>query len=343
MAYNAQLFIKEKDICVSPETQQLISEAGAVYRNNFDGRTWYGRCIFLSWHCSIADCTFCYRSLPKHQVAHPEGSRRSMGSVLLEALFCRIFNWRIEFLTGGYGMMPTEDLVEFAKNVSLVYGEKIWLNIGVITPSQIEMLRPYVKGVCASMETLDPELHKQVCPSKPIAPYDKMLGSLTGFKKSIAVIVGMGDTSMQPLFDFIEKHSLDRVTIYALKPIKGGPFTHGPTPDEYVSWIAQLRIRFPKLEIIAGTNLRRCEETRLVMQAGANAITKFPATKHFGSTLAHTISDMIREEGRAFVSNLTALPDVNWDSEIAALPIADDYKQQMREKLPDYLKRFRNI
>lgn len=343
MTYNSKLFIKEQDILISSETQSLLDQAKKTYSQNFDGKTWYGRCIFLSWYCSIADCTFCYRSTPKHQDQHPEGSRRSMGSVLLETLFCKVFNWRIEFLTGGYGMMPTEDLLEFVKNVSAVYGEKIWLNIGVITPSQLEILRPHVKGICASMETLDPELHKQVCPSKPIAPYDKMLSQMTGFKKSIAVIVGMGDTSMQPLFDFIEKHDLDRITLYALKPIKDGPFTKGPTPDEYVSWIARLRIKFPKLEIIAGTNLRRCEETRLLMQAGANAITKFPATKKFGSDLAKKITTMISEEGRNFISNLIVLPEIDWDAEIAALDISEEYKQEMKKALPPYLQRFRNI
>ncbi|MBI2572520.1 hypothetical protein HYV86_01560 [Candidatus Woesearchaeota archaeon] len=343
-AYDPSHFIHAQDISLSTQTQLLCQQASKVYQENFNGKTWYGRCIFLSWYCSIGDCTFCFRSTQRHKVQHAADSKRSMGSALLEAFFCKIFHWRIEFLTGGYGMMPASELLEYIKNVSAVYGEKIWLNIGVIPPNQLELFRPYVKGICASMETLHPQLHKEVCPNKPIEPYDKMFTQLQGFKKSIAVIVGLGDTTndLHYLFDFVEKHQLDRVTIYALKPVKGTPFTQGPTVDQYVEWIARLRIRFPTLEIIAGTNLRRCEEVGYLMQAGANAVTKFPATKQFATKKAHLVTKYIQQENRIFTSNLTTLPEIDFYNEVDKLPIEEKYKQEMKDKLPLYLKAFSN-
>ncbi len=342
--YDASKFVHVQDIKISKETTQLLEQATEVYNQNHTGRTWYGRCIFLSWYCSLGDCTFCFRTTQKHKIQHPKGSKRSMGSVLLEALFCRLFGWRIEFLTGGYGIMPFPQLLEYAKNISNVYGEKMWLNLGVLSDNHLEQLKPYVKGICGSMETLHPLLHKEVCPSKDIKSYDKMFSRLNGFKRSIAVIVGLGDTieDMKYLFDFVEKHKLDRVTIYALKPVPGLEFKEGPSVDYYLQWISRLRLRFPKLEIIAGTNLRRCEEVGYLMKAGASAITKFPATKQFGTKKAILIDELIKKEGRDFISNFVELKEIDWDKEINSLDIKEEYKQEMRDKIGPYLDKFKN-
>lgn len=342
--YNPNKFIHLNDIKISKETEKLLKKAQEVYKENFTGKTWYGRCLFLSWYCSIGDCKFCFRSTDRHKNVHPETSRRSMGSVLLEALFCKIFKWRIEFLTGGYGILSFEDLLEYIKNVNLVYGEKIWLNLGVLTKEHLDKIKPHVKGICASLETLTPEIHEYVCPNKPLKPYDEMFNNLTGFKKSAAIIVGLGDklNDLKHLFAFVEKHSLDRLTVYALKPVKGTEFTEGPSVEEYVQWLAHIRIRFPKLEIIAGTNLRRSEEAGYLIKAGANAITKFPATKQFATKKAQLVEKLVKKEGRNFISNLTVLPDVDWEKEIENLPILEKYKQEMKEKLPNYIRTFQN-
>ncbi len=342
--YNPNLFLHVDAITLSEETKSLLSQSEKVYSQNFDGKTWYGRCIFVSWYCSLADCTFCFRSTNRHKKQHPSTSKRSMGSILLEALFSKVFHWRIEFLTGGYGTMPFNELLEIIENVSLVYEEKVWLNFGVLPPSQLKLCQPYVKGIFSSLETLHPELHKQVCPSKPIEPYGEMFSNMEGFKKSVAVIVGLGEEleDIKYLFDFVEKHSVDRVTIYALKPVSGTPYKEGPNTNEYLQWIASLRIRFPKLEIVAGTNLRRSEEAGYLMKAGANAITKFPATKQFGTKKAKLIKELIENENRTFTSNITVLPEINWDEEIKNLSIKDKYKQEMKRLLPSYLESFSN-
>ncbi|MBT4936071.1 hypothetical protein HOL21_00325 [Candidatus Woesearchaeota archaeon] len=344
MSYNPNKFIHVNDITIQEETKELLTQAESIYWQNFNGKTWYGRCIFISWYCSVGDCKFCFRSTQKHKIQHPEHSKRSIGSILLEALFCKVFNWRIEFLTGGYGIMPFPQLFEIIKNVSLVYGEKIWLNLGVISNDHVEEIRPYVKGICSSMETLTPELHKYVCPNKPIEPYDTMFSHLEGFQKSIAIIVGLGDTveDMKYLFDFITKHNLDRITVYALKPVLGTEYTEGPSPDEFVQWLARLRIQFPKLEIIAGTNLRRSEECGYLMKAGANAMTKFPATKQFATKKAKLVEKLIQKEKRDFISTLSVLPEIDWNNKIDELPIEQQYKDAMKDKLAPYLEKFQN-
>ncbi|MDP3918430.1 MAG: radical SAM protein [Nanoarchaeota archaeon] len=342
--YNPNKFVHYQDITLSEDTLDLLTQASALYNQNFDGKTWYGRCIFVSWYCSLADCTFCFRSTQRHKTIHPANSKRSMASILIEALLSKKFGWRIEFLTGGYGIMPFSELLEIMKNVKLVYGEKIWLNLGVMSKEHIEEIRPYVKGICSSLETLTPDVHKKVCPNKPIEPYDKMFEDLQGFKKSIAIIVGLGDKEedIEHLFKFIEKHNLDRITLYALKPVANTEFTEGPSVEEYLRWIAKIRIKFPKLEIIAGTNLRRAEESGLLMAAGANAITKFPATKQFGTEKARIVEEQIKLHDRTFISNITEYLDLDWDKEIEDLPITNELKEEMKIKIKLYIKTFKN-
>lgn len=342
--YNSSIFLHAKDIKISKETELLLNRATGVYNQNFDKKTWYGRCLFLSWYCSRASCKFCFRATRNHQQKFADKYKRSIESLLLEALFCRKFNWRIEFLTGGYDIVPFEELLDIIKNIKAVYEDKIWLNLGYFNEEQLEQLKPYVEGICSSMETLNPELHKDICPDKPIEPYEEMFKKIKGFKKSIAIIVGLGDTidDMKYLYDFIEKYDLDRITVYPLKPVPGTIFKKGPSTDEYLQWLALLRIKFPKLEIIAGTNLRRSEEAGLMMRAGANAITKFPATKQFATKKAEIITDLIKHEDRSFISNLTSLPEIDWNKEIDNLQIDRSLKERMKEKLPSYLKVFNN-
>jgi biotin synthase-like enzyme len=346
MTYDSSVFVHVDQIALSETTQALLDQASKVFHDNFDGKTWYGRCIFLSWYCSLGDCAFCFRSTTSHKIRFKESAKRSLASVALEALLCRELGWRIEFLTGGYGMMSFEEIITYAKIVHEVYGEKIWLNIGALSPAQLDLLAPYIKGVCASVETATPQLHDAVCPRKPLAMYDAMLSMLATsypqLKRSIAVIVGMGP-AMNMVDDFtyleafVRKHKLDRITVYALKPVKGTPFSTPPTTEEYVTWLAKLRIAFPKLQIIAGTNLRRCEEAGYLMQAGANAITKFPATKQFATNKAKLVHELIQNQKRIFTSNLLSLPAIDWTQKILALSVSQEIKDEMLKRIGSYV------
>jgi len=328
---------------MNKEIEALLQQAQAVYKENFSPVTWYGRCIFLSWYCDLGTCKFCFRSTIKHKIKHAPTAKRTLASVLVEALLCKHLGWRIEFLTGGYKIFPMENLVEMAKLVSEIYGEKIWLNLGVIQPEDLKQFQPYVKGLVSSIETVEPKLHNEICPDKPIEPYEEMFEQAKDFKKSMTMVVGLGEKKedFQLLTNFIERHNLERITFYALKPVKGTMFenTNGPETEEYLWWIAQTRIRFPKLEIIAGTTARRYEEVGLLMQAGANAFTKFPATKMFGTEQAHQIEADIKAANRDLKGSITKLPDINWNEEIDKLQMDSKLKEELKEKLKIYLSR----
>ncbi len=323
--------------------KELLQKATQVYSQNFKPVAWFGRCIFLSWYCDVGTCKFCYRSTIKDRIKHAEHAKRSLSSILVEALLAKNLGWRIEFLTGGYKIFPLKELVNIAKLVSKVYGKKIWLNLGALNPEEINQFKPYIEGIAASIETIDKELHDKICPNKPLEPYIEMLNNSKDLKKSITIVIGLGEKQedIEKLHDFIEQHKLDRITFYALKPIKGTPYTKGPETEDYVSWIAKTRIRFPKLEIIAGVTPRRVHEVDLLLKAGANAITKFPATKQFNSDMARLFEQKVRQAKREFTSTLTKLPDIDWDLQISSLDIDNNLKSEIRERLSQYLKRMK--
>ena len=320
---------------------ELLEKATDVYNQNFKPVAWYGRCIFLSWYCDVGTCKFCFRSTIKNKIKSAKNARRTIGSILVEALLCRNLGWRVEFLTGGYKIFPFDELVKIAEMVSKVYGEKIWLNLGALKLEELEKFRPFVKGIVSSIETIDKELHDKICPNKPIELYEEMFENASYFKKSITIVIGLGEKKedFELLKKFIEKYELDRITFYALKPIKGTPYTKGPTTEEYVWWIANTRINFPKLEIIAGTTAKRYEEVDLLLRAGANAITKFPATRLFGTDAAKVVEEKIKSAGREFTGTLTKLPDVDWDKQIDELDLDNEIKEELRKKLKSYLEK----
>ncbi|MDP2908485.1 MAG: hypothetical protein Q8N77_01635 [Nanoarchaeota archaeon] len=327
----------------------LLEESNKVFLDNFKPEVWFGRCIFISWYCDVGTCKFCFRAAQKDRVKHAEHARRSIASILAEALLAKKLGWRVEFLTGGYNIYPLHELVGISRLVSEVYGDKVWLNLGALKREELDAFKPYIKGVVGSIEAVNPELHDAVCPDKPIKPYEEMFSYADDLKKSMTVVIGLGERKEDfgLLANFIEKHKLDRITFYALKPVKGSPYTHGPNSKDYAWWIANTRISFPKLQIIAGTTYKRvmCEDgcdtkddVQLILRAGANAVTKFPATKKFNSEAAKKIESEIKKAGRSFSSTLTKMPDVDWDAEVDSLSIDDAIKEKLKPMLKDYLK-----
>ncbi|MBW3004464.1 radical SAM protein [Candidatus Woesearchaeota archaeon] len=323
-----------------------IEEANKTFTENWGKEVYYGRCIFLSWYCERGTCKFCFRSTTKHKIKHAETAKRSMASILVEAVLAKNLGWNIEFLTGGYGIYPFNEILEIIQNVNKILGRKVWVNLGSFTKEQLEQLKPYVEGICASIETVEEDLHNELCPDKPIQPYSEMLKTAKemGFKTSMTIVIGLGETNIELLHEFIKEHKLDRITFYALKPVPGTIFEHkeGPTSEYYADWIAKTRIAFPKLEIIAGTTARRYKEAEILFRAGANAITKFPATKLFGTEQAETVEDGAKKAGRVFKGTLTKLPDIDWDKETDKLDLDPKLKEQLKEKLRQYLHSMEN-
>ncbi|MEA3430012.1 MAG: radical SAM protein [Nanoarchaeota archaeon] len=319
----------------------MFKQASKVYAENFKPIAWFGRCIFLSWYCDVGTCKFCYRSTIKDRIKHAKNARRSIPSIIVEALLAKHLGWRIEFLTGGYKIFPMKDLIKITKLVSDIYGEKIWLNLGALEQEDLEKFKPYIEGIVSSIETIEPKLHEDICPNKPIQQYIDMFNYSGNLKKSITIVIGLGEKPehIDLLFKFIEKYEVERITFYALKPITGTPYTEGPETKYYAEWVAKTRIKFPKLEIIAGITARRVDDVPWLIKAGANAITKFPATKKFNSDGAKQIEKYIKQEGREFLGTLTKLPNINWNKEIDKIDIDNETKQKTKDLLKDYLKK----
>jgi biotin synthase-like enzyme len=325
---------------------ELAEKAAAVYEENFPPETWFGRCIFLSWYCDLGTCKFCFRSTTKHKFRHAESAKRSTAAILADAIIGKNMGWRIEFLTGGYRIFSFEEQTEMCKLVSSVYGHKIWINLGTIDEERLSRIEKYVEGVCASIETVEPVLHDKICPDKQIEPYSEMLKSAKklGLKTSMTIVIGLGEkkSDFSLLAEFIESHKLDRITFYALKPVQGTPYTKSPEPPDYAWWIAKTRIRFPKLEIIAGLTPRNAERyAGLLLRAGANALTKFPALKRFGSPQALEIERQAEAAGRVFKGTLTSMPDVDWDAEVDKLNLEPTLAMEVKARVNECIQRIK--
>ncbi len=326
------------------ELAKLITQANNVYEEHFDGKVWFGRCIFLSFYCERGTCTFCFRSTQKHLIKHPSKARRSLHSILAEAMMIKAFGWRIEFLTGGYGILDDKELLRTIQLVSQILGEKIWINLGEISTDLLEEFQPYVEGIVSSIETLEPTLHKQVCPDKPIEPYVAMMkeARALGFKQSMTVIIGLGEKKedFALLEAFIKEHHFERITIYALRPVRGTPFLHGPDSLDVAWWIAKTRIAFPTIEIIVGSAIYRIPEISLFLRAGANAFTKLPATTIFNKPEGVMTEQEVLKANRTFLSTFSS-PDVfkeaNWSDMLKNVALSDEEKELVMKTLTSYL------
>jgi biotin synthase-like enzyme len=308
-------------------------------------QTCFGRCIFIGWYCEKGSCRFCYRSAVSHKQRHAEKSRRSMASMITDAILGKNLGWKFEYLTGGYNNWDMDDIVGIAKNISMVYREKIWVNLGILDEAAMDKLQPYVEGICASIETVDKELHDRLCPDKPIEPYAEMLRQARkkGFKTSITIVIGLGEKKedFSKLAEFIAEHKLDRITFYALKPVRGTEFENAKSPSiEYYSWwIRKTRQRFPDIDIVAGLTPKKIDYVSSILESGADTLTKFPAVRLFGSDKAKSIEEQAKKAGFEFKGTLTKLPDIDWDNEVDKLDLDEELKEKVRNKLRLYLKK----
>ncbi|HLD02701.1 MAG TPA: radical SAM protein [Candidatus Nanoarchaeia archaeon] len=316
--------------------EKLMKEASRIHEDNFGDETWFEKCIFLSWYCDL-DCKFCYR--PTQKSATPETSKKSLSAILAEAMIIKNLGWKLHFLTSGYGSYSREGFVEIAKKVKEVNKEKTWLNLGVMSNNTLENFRDYIEGVFASIETANEDVQKKVCPKKPMKPYVHMLNNLKNYGKGMAIVIGLGETldDIPKLHKLIEETKIDKLSMYALTPIKGTEFTHGPEEKYYAEWIARTRIAFPKLEISAGTWVNRVKSLSLVLRAGANSVTKFPMIKMYRSPETLKIREQMEEAGRIFKGNIFDLPDIDWDENVERLSFDDKLKSDIKGKISSYI------
>ncbi|MCK5283205.1 MAG: radical SAM protein [Nanoarchaeota archaeon] len=332
---------------IAGELRELVDNANKTYLKNFNSKVWFGRCIFLSWYCERGTCDFCFRSVTKHKIKHPDNAKRSIEGILAEALIIKACGWRIEFLTGGYGIYDFNDILKISKLCSKILEEKIWLNLGTLDGNQLDQLKPYVQGIVSSMETLEPKLHNKVCPDKPIQPYLETmdLAGKKGFKQSITLVIGIGEKKEDYKYtkELIQKHNLERITIYALRPVAGTPYKKGPKSEDVAWWIAKIRCDFPKIEIIAGSAIYRIPEISLFLKAGANAFTKLPATNIFNTDKGIQVEQEVKKSKREFISRFTSKnlrKEFNFQERIDKLTLTKAEKEKVIEKLDIYLNKF---
>ena len=326
------------------ELKELIDESERVYWDNFDGTSWFGRCIFLSWWCELGTCKFCFRSVTKHKIKHASQARRSLASVIAEAILIKGLGWRIEFLTGGYGVLEEKELSRIIKLVHQVLEEPIWLNLGEMGVPLLEEYRPHVQGLYSSIETMDPKLHKYVCPDKPIEPYVEMMKNAEklGYRLAMTIIIGLGEKKedFKLLEEFIKENNIDRITIYALRPVAGTPYTKGPKPEDVAWWVAKTRIAFPKIEMIVGSAHYRIPELSLVLRADANAITKLPATNIFNTKKGQDVENEFIKAKRKTISKFTSekiYDEADWNGMVDKLDVNDEERELIRKTLSMYL------
>jgi len=306
-------------------------------------KTHFERAIFISWYCSLGDCTYCYMSTQKNLISDPEKAKRSNASILAEAYLCKKLGWKIGFLSAGYGSYTKESILDLCKKIYEIYNDKIWLNIGVLPEPTIITLMPYLEGICGAVETTNKEVHKKTAPNKPIEPIENMFKICEKYnlKKAMTFIVGMGESleDFESLKGFITKNKIDKITFYALNPIKGTIFENskGPEINYYLEWIKKTRNEFPSLDIVAGPWVNKVDNIHLMLDAGANAITKFPAIKLFNSKYANIIENKINNNGYKFEGTFTKIPEINLE-EINNYNFNNDLKEQIKIKLKQYIK-----
>lgn len=308
--------------------------------------TWFERAVFLSWYCAKGDCKFCYMSTQKNLIKEPKKARRSFESILAEVFLCKKLGWKIEFISGGYESFSQEELSSLIKNIHEIYKEKLWLNIGVLNKEELEKYKKYIEGVCGAVECINQNVHDKICPSKPIREIESMfkICDELKLKKAITIILGIGETEKDiPLLkNFIKKNKIDKITFYRLKHQKGTVFENKkPIKKEYYSkWVKEIRKGFPKIKITAGSWLTHLDEIHLLLNAGADAITKFPSIKLFNSKYAKKIEEEAKKANREFIGTLTKMPKININ-EINKLKINNQLKNRTKIKLKNYIKKIK--
>ncbi len=299
------------------QTLELLEEANKITLAVHGNKITLERAIFLSWWCDKGDCAFCYMSAQKPKIKEPGKARRKVESVLAEAELTRRMGWNIEFLSGGYGSFKTHEIKNIAQNIKSITGKPVWLNLGIT--NELEEYGNEIAGVTGAVEVANPELHRKICPSKSIEDIIMMLelaGDL-GFKKSITIILGLGETpeDTEYMWDLIEDVGIDRVTFYSLNPHKDTIYENSPQPASlyYAGVVAATRIKFPSLEIVTGTWIDNLANIGPLIIAGANGLTKFPLFKMFGTRYGKRVEEEVFWAGRELQGTFTDLEILKTD------------------------------
>jgi len=247
----------------------------------------------------------------------PIKDRRSLHSILAEAIICKACGWKVEFVSGGCDTYTDKELLNIIKSIYKITKQKQWLNLGILNKQQLKLFKPYTEGVCGTVECITPKLRDKICPSKPLNEIENMFKTATKLKlkKTMTIILGLGETlkDFKHLKSFLKKHNLERITFYRLKPQKGTIFERKKAISSkyYAEWIKLTRKEFPNIKIVVGSWLTHLNEIHLLLNAGADSITKFPSIRKFNTAYAKTIEKEVKKANRKFVGTLTKVPKIS--------------------------------
>lgn len=316
----------------------LVKQANKIFLENFQPGIGFERAIFFSWYCSIRDCKYCYMSTQDVE----KTACRTVESLLAEVLICKHLGWDIGFISGGHRAFNTVKFKDLLEKINAVSGEKLWINVGALKKEEIEEFRPFIKGVIGAVETINPQIHDKICPSKPVSEMVDMFKAAKSLQKGMTIILGLGEKKKDftLLKKFIRENGITKIHFYSLNPQKGTIYENEkPISKEYHAWwIAKTRIAFPKMNIQAGIWVDRVKNVSTLLLAGANSISKFPSIKQFNSSYARTIEKQVCLSERKFLGSLTKIPQIDWDKGISNLNIAQNLKKKVGIKLKKYLE-----
>ncbi len=332
------------------ELAPLLVEAKKAFEKQFSNEVYFDRSIFINWTCAIADCKYCYLSTkPKHTPGTQAKAVRSQESILAEALLCKMMGWRVGYITGGLRVESVDYLCELTENMGKLLGEKIMLNFGPHAKSEIIKLKPHIKGMGSAIESFDEELHRYICPSKPLRTLMMFLENLQQEKleKLITIILGIGERKedVEIVIENIKKYGINRVQLCFLKPQENTVFENVPSPDPlYMAWwIAKIRIACPTTLIKVALVRDRIADLSLYLSAGANGFTRFMVFKDFASPLALEVEEECAKVGRVLQGNFTTVPTIDVEKLVEGLPFDDALKKRILPKFRIYYENLRDL
>jgi biotin synthase-like enzyme len=332
------------------ELRELITKAGIIHKKNFDNSVWLERSIFTNWTCGIADCRYCYLSTkPKLDMK----SLRSPESIIGEAIVCKAMGWKVGYITGGLRVESTEYMVKLLDNLHKALGYKTNMNYGPYTKKEIESFAPHIKGLGCAIESFDADLHKFICPSKPLGTLLRFLGNVQEAKleKFITIILGIGEkmSDVEEVIARVGEFHIERVQLCFLKPQKDTVFEEVPAPDiEYMAWwAAKLRIAHPKLILKVALVIERIQDTHVLLNAGVNCFSRYMVFDDYATPLAESLVAECKKAKRELVGHFTTMPQfdvaeiVNQTELDAGLKVkvilkAEQYKRRLTTLVKKY-------
>ncbi|CAB3289701.1 Radical SAM domain protein [Methanocaldococcus lauensis] len=309
------------------EILENVRKAFKLTTKHFGNTVTFERALFLGWYCDLKHpCKFCYMSTQKDKIKDPKKARRKLESILAEAILMKRIGWKLEFISGGYGYSPKE-INDIAEMVAYVQKCKQYLNVGVVDLSSINL--DVIEGVVGAVETVSKD-RDWICSGKPL---DKIKDNLLkakelGLKTGITIILGLGEKEedIDKLLNLIEELDLDRITFYSLNPQKGTIFENKPsvTTIEYMNWVSNVRLNFPKIKIITGVWVDKIPMISPLILSGSNVITKFPVFSVFGTKKAHWIEKEILSTGRELIGTFTDIEVLKGEKVLEKTPYIEE-------------------